>query len=143
MLANTAWLAIPENVAQSMGLPGNCSVEAIYCGRPILPGEPIQLFLTGLGRATPGGDPGAPPLSTPQIAPVDAKPLYRTIALPEITIGGLPAEVAFAGLAPGFAGLYQVNAIVPPDVPAGDAVEVQVSTPNGLSDVAIIAVRAR
>lgn len=143
MLANTAWFALPDSVAQSMGLPINCSVAAIHCGRPILPGEPIQLFLTGLGKATPGGDPGAPPLSTPQVAPADGNPLYRNVALPDVTIGGLPTEVAFAGLAPGFAGLYQINAMVPLDAPAGDVVEVRVSTANGLSDVAIIAVRAR
>jgi uncharacterized protein (TIGR03437 family) len=34
-------------------------------------------------------------------------------------IGGLPAQVSFAGLAPGFIGLLQVNLMIP-DVPAGD-----------------------
>ena len=34
-------------------------------------------------------------------------------------IGGQPAAVAFSGLAPGFAGLYQVNATVPPGLSAG------------------------
>jgi uncharacterized protein (TIGR03437 family) len=143
MLANTAWFAIPESVAQSLGLPIHCSAPAIHCGRPIAPGEPIQLFLTGLGKATPGGDPGAPPLSTPQAPPLGGNPLYRTVVLPEVTIGGMAAEVAFSGLAPGFAGLYQINATVPLDAPAGDAVPVRVSTANGLSDVAIIAVQER
>ena len=35
-------------------------------------------------------------------------------------IGGLPARVDFAGLAPGFVGLYQVNAVVPAGIPSGD-----------------------
>ena len=39
---------------------------------------------------------------------------------PAVTIGGRPAAVTFSGLAPGFAGLYQVNVTVPADAPAGN-----------------------
>jgi uncharacterized protein (TIGR03437 family) len=35
-----------------------------------------------------------------------------------VKIGGVDAPVQFAGLAPGYAGLYQVNAVLPL-VPAG------------------------
>lgn len=146
LLANTAWLAIPDSVAQALGLPINCAEQGINpassCGRPLRPGEFVQLFLTGLGRATPNGDPNAPPLTTGQVAPAGGNPLYRTVSLPEVTIGGLRAEVAFSGLAPGFAGLYQINAIVPAAVPPGDTIPIRISTPNGLSDTAIIAVQA-
>ena len=41
-----------------------------------------------------------------------------------MTIGGLPAAVDFAGLAPGFIGLGQMNIAVPADTPAGDTVPV-------------------
>jgi uncharacterized protein (TIGR03437 family) len=37
-----------------------------------------------------------------------------------MTVGGLPAPVGFAGLAPGFASLYQINAIVPEGVTPGE-----------------------
>jgi uncharacterized protein (TIGR03437 family) len=50
--------------------------------------------------------------------------------------------VAFSGLSPGFAGLYQVNAIVPAGVSPGDSVPLRVSTPNGLSDTVMIAIQA-
>ena len=36
-----------------------------------------------------------------------------------MTIGGRNAPVLFCGLAPGFVGLYQVNATVPSDAPTG------------------------
>ena len=144
-LANTAWLAVPDGVAQALGLPTDCAAQGIspdsYCGRPLRPGDHLQLFLTGLAKATPDGNPGSPALMTGQVAPAGG-PLYHTVARPEVTIGGLPAEVDFSGLTPGFAGLYQINAIVPPTVPSGDTVPIRVSASNGLSDTAMVAVRA-
>jgi uncharacterized protein (TIGR03437 family) len=68
--------------------------------------------------------------------------LYNSVIVPQVTIGGLPAQVAFSGLSPGFAGLYQVNAIVPAGVSPGDSVPLRVSTPNGLSDTVMIAIQA-
>ena len=60
---------------------------------------------------------------------------------PELTIGEIPAQVAFSGLAPGFAGLYQINAFVPEGAPTGYEVPLTVSMPNGISDTASIALR--
>jgi len=58
-----------------------------------------------------------------------------------VTIGGVEAAVEFAGLAPGFVGLYQVNARVPAGVAAGNAVAL-VLTQNGVpSNTVTIAVR--
>jgi uncharacterized protein (TIGR03437 family) len=37
-----------------------------------------------------------------------------------VTIGGANALVDYAGLAPGFVGLYQINARVPSGLPAGN-----------------------
>jgi adhesin/invasin len=36
-----------------------------------------------------------------------------------VTLAGTPLEVTWAGLAPGFAGLYQVNALLPADFGSG------------------------
>jgi len=61
--------------------------------------------------------------------------------LPTVTIGGLPATVSFAGLAPGFAAVYQVNAQVPTGVAAGDAVPVVITQAGASSNTATIAVK--
>jgi uncharacterized protein (TIGR03437 family) len=58
-----------------------------------------------------------------------------------VTIGGVPAPVSFAGLAPGFVGLYQVNVQVPQGVAAGDAVPVVLSTGAIVSNAVTISVR--
>jgi adhesin/invasin len=47
-------------------------------------------------------------------------PLAQTTTPVTVTIGGQPATVTFAGLAPGFAGLYQINATVPTGIAAGN-----------------------
>jgi uncharacterized protein (TIGR03437 family) len=52
---------------------------------------------------------------------------------------GNAASVQFAGLAPGYAGLYQVNVLVPP-LPAGQY-PLQISVGGVLSNAAMITVR--
>lgn len=47
----------------------------------------------------------------------------------------------FAGLAPGFAGLYQVNAIVPSGAPSSDAAPVIVTVAGQSSRPVTMAVR--
>jgi len=83
---------------------------------PVKAGDVLTIYCSGLGEVTPGGvDAGsAAPLGTLESAvnPVTA------------TIGGIPATVLFAGLTPGFTGLYQVNLTVPEGVPPGSAVPI-------------------
>ena len=50
-----------------------------------------------------------------------------------MTIGGIDAAVAFSGIAPGFAGLYQINVTIPRGAPAGDDVPVVIEI-GGASD---------
>ncbi len=145
LFANTAWLALPESMARALQIP-DCSGArpvslATTCGQPAAPGDLLQVFVTGLGRATPGGDPAGRPLPLGSAAPADGNPLYRTVLSPAVTVGGVPAEVVFSGLAPGFAGLYQINIRTPQSAPAGDDVAIQVAMPNGRSDTATIAIR--
>jgi uncharacterized protein (TIGR03437 family) len=48
-----------------------------------------------------------------------AEPFCVPLAAVEVRVGGQPARIAFDGLAPGFAGLLQMNIVIP-DVPAGE-----------------------
>lgn len=72
--------------------------------QPALPGQFVSVFATGLGAVSPLVASGQP-------AP--AAPVSRTTLAVSATVRGVPAIVDFAGLAPGFAGLYQVNVLVP------------------------------
>lgn len=71
---------------------------------PASAGEVLEIFGVGLGSTDPIIAAGAPAPSTPPA---------RTLDTPEVRIGNAPATVLFSGLAPGFAGVYQVNVIVP------------------------------
>jgi trimeric autotransporter adhesin len=83
-------------------------------GTPANVGEALTIYCTGLGAVSPAVASGVP-------APTS--PLSRTVNPVAVTIGGQNATVLFAGLTPGSAGLYQVNAVVPAGV-SGDTVPV-------------------
>ena len=91
----------------------------------------MQIYGTGLGPVTNQPASGDP-------APSD--PLSETVMTPTVTIGGVSATVNFSGLAPGFVGLYQVNATVPDNVPTGDAVPVVLNIGGAASNTVTIAV---
>ncbi|MBZ5620443.1 MAG: hypothetical protein LAQ69_17215 [Acidobacteriia bacterium] len=77
---------------------------------PIHPTDSIVIYATGLGRTEPAVDDGLP-------APSD--PLGWAIIVPDVTLGGVPLNVSYAGLVPGEVGVYQINATVPLKVPQG------------------------
>ena len=118
----------PQSVAIGTADPGIFSLGAPQGGQgaivnlagivvdansPAHAGDYLQIYANGLG----------PVSNTPQTgAEAVASPLSYLIANATVTIGGLQAPVSFAGLAPGFIGVYQVNVQVPQGIAAGDAV---------------------
>lgn len=136
VVANTTWIAMPVSMAARMGLPQNCDElrATTLCGHPVRAGDYLQIYATGLGAATPNGDPGGAGLATGSAPPASGSPLYATVAAPIVTIGGQPATVLFSGLAPGFAGLYQVDIQLPPNTPVGNDVVIELSMPGGAVD---------
>jgi uncharacterized protein (TIGR03437 family) len=57
------------------------------------------------------------------------------------TVSGMPAKVSFSGLAPGYVGLYQINAQVPANAPTGDVMPVVISIGGANSNTVTIAVQ--
>jgi uncharacterized protein (TIGR03437 family) len=100
-------------------------------GTPAKRGETVTISATGLGQVTPEVKAG-------ELAPEAAPQTVNPVA---VTIGGLEAEVVFAGLAPGTTGLYQVQVVVPEGVPAGDDVPVVVSVAGQVSNTVAMAVQ--
>ena len=96
---------------------------------PAQAGQALVIYCAGLGAVNPNVQAGMG-------SPIGGA-LSKTVAPVSVTIGGQPAQVLFAGLTPGFAGLYQVNALVPSGITAGDQVPVTVSVAgqNSISNI--------
>jgi len=70
--------------------------------RPAQRGDVVEIYATGLGLTSAGSG-----------------GLQFTRVTPEVTVGGVPAEVLYSGLAPGYPGLYQINARIPASTATG------------------------
>ncbi len=81
-------------------------------------GDYLVIYALGLGAVTPNLAIGN---GTP------SSPYEYAVAPVTVTIGGIPATVLFAGLTPGYVGLYQVNVMMPGGVTPGSQVPVTVS----------------
>jgi uncharacterized protein (TIGR03437 family) len=81
------------------------NAELVTPTNPVHPKDTLVIYLTGMGKTFPEIDAG---LAAP------AYPLANAVAVPTITLGGTALRVDYAGLAPGWAGLYQINVYVPP-----------------------------
>jgi uncharacterized protein (TIGR03437 family) len=110
------------NSATYQGAILDSQYRLVSPANPALPGDVIQIYCTGLG-----------PVSVPQHDGYEAgiSPLAITTVLPQVTIGGIPATVLWAGLAPDLVGLYQVDVLVPAMVPSGNMnpLVISVNTP--------------
>jgi uncharacterized protein (TIGR03437 family) len=97
------------------GLDGNIAAQdssynVIRTSNPAKQGQTILLYLNGLG-----------PVSNQPASgdPAPSSPLAMCKSTPSVSIGGKTATSSFCGLAPGFPGLYQINAAVPTGLTPG------------------------
>ena len=77
--------------------------SAVSAASPVIPGEILTVYATGLGQVNGNVLIG--------FAPVNAS--STTVASPQILLGTQPMTVTYSGRAPGTVGFYQVNAMVP------------------------------
>jgi uncharacterized protein (TIGR03437 family) len=120
----------PGSTGQGAVLNANNSANS--ASNPAARGSIIQIFATGLGPTSPAVAAGVRAPSSP--------PSLMT-STPQVLIGGTPAEVQFAGLAPGFVGLYQINVVVPQGVTPGSSVNLQIVVGGQTSRQVTVAVQ--
>ncbi len=84
--------------------------QAVSAANPVVSGEVIVLYATGLGAVKNQPRTGSPASSAT---------LSDTTHTTSVSIGGKDGAVMFSGLTPGYVGLYQVNLTVPSNVAAG------------------------
>jgi uncharacterized protein (TIGR03437 family) len=125
VVQNGGAISIPQAVVIAAAQPAILSpngVAYIYVEAPdgtalppnsaVTAGDTITLYCSGLGAVNPPVTAGSPaPSST----------LSETVNPVTAMIGQTPATVLFAGLAPGWVQLYQVNVRIPTGLPSGKA----------------------
>jgi uncharacterized protein (TIGR03437 family) len=85
------------------------NADLVSFSNPVHPNDVVVVYATGLGRT-------APDVASGAAAPED--PLAAAVAAVTANIGNTPLYVAFAGLVPGQVGVYQINLLVPSNIPA-------------------------
>jgi uncharacterized protein (TIGR03437 family) len=109
----------------------NLQGQIAAAATPVARGQYIQIYCVGLGAVS----------NQPSTGDAGVGALSATLLTPTVTIGGTQVSSSFAGLAPGFVGVYQVNALVPMSVTPGSAVPLSVSLSGTESQMVTIAVQ--
>jgi uncharacterized protein (TIGR03437 family) len=105
----------------------NAGGAVITPDAPAHPGDVIILYATGLGKPAPG--PGAADV------PTTANPILAVSDL-KVTLAGVPldsASVKYAGVTPGWAGLYQINLVLPDKLPPDPEIIVSIANQASLA----------
>lgn len=104
---------------------------------PIARGQSAFFYVTGLGAMTPSVPDGSGDCPAPN-------GLCNADQMPQVFVGGvLATQIVFAGQAPGYPGVEQINFVIPENAPTGDNVALVVVSADGTvtSNSATIAVQ--
>ncbi len=149
---NTISVTIARAVPRILRLNGNfgdygiitnpdnsLTIPAALGGHAAKVGGALVIYAIGFGPTTPAVDSGA---GSPA-----AEPLARLTDHPKVCFSaptpfspGLCVDPIFAGLAPGFVGLYQINVVVPQGAPIGDIVPIFITTDDGNTNIVNVAI---
>ena len=117
-----------------VGVKADGNQYLVDATHPMSPGDVAVIYCAGLGAVSPVITAGSAASLTV---------LSNTTSPVTVTMGGKSAQVLFAGLAPGFAGLYQINAIVPSGIAAASDVPVVITAAGQQSTPVTIGVAAK
>ena len=112
--SGTAKIAAPTSDATNFTIPT----------APIPRGTNGFFYATGLGSLMPSLADGAAPSLTDTT-------VYEALMMPTVLVGGVAAPVAFAGQAPGYPGVNQINITIPANAPTGSSVPLQLMSADG------------
>ena len=133
LTANGLGQAVLVNLADyTIAAPAGTSAGS----HPIPRGQSAFFYVTGLGALTPSVTNGS------GTCPASSG-LCNANQMPTVFVGGVQANVVFAGQAPGFPGVSQINISIPPNAPSGSSVSLVVKSGDGTvtSNSATIAVQ--
>jgi len=130
-------VSVPQNVLVGVARPAVFTVDSSGQGQgqiywydskgnqilagmnsPATTGDALVIYCSGLGEVS-------PPLTVGTATPLGF--LTNTVGTVTVSIGGVQAAVAFAGLTPGSVGLYQVNVTIPSGLSTNSAMPLQIS----------------
>jgi uncharacterized protein (TIGR03437 family) len=94
----------------------------ITADNPLHPGDTVELYATGLGLTSASNG------------------LDVAVQQPTVTVGGVACPVNFAGAAPNFSGLDQINCTIPAGAASNLSAPVVVTSGNRVSNTATLAI---
>jgi len=89
---------------------------------PAQPGEFVVIYATGLGATDPNPQSGEVPMAAALIQ------YFSTLSISLNGVALPPSLIYYAGVCPGYAGLYQINIQLPQDVPSDPVIQVFMGT---------------
>ena len=113
LIGTTPYGAIQNAADYSIPMPSGALPGALT--HPASIGDTLLIYAIGMGATSPAVATGDPAPGKAPFATLTNTPMVVFGS----SIAGIPATPSFAGLSPGFAGLYQINVQIPEDVPKG------------------------
>jgi len=134
-VSNGAETSAPMAVQIDSVAPGllrilNAAGAPVDAANPARGSDTLVLFATGLGAVSPAAVAGLPASAAVTTSPV------------RVLLAGLDLIPAYAGLAPGAAGVYQVNVVLPPNLPAASIASVFLTIEGQSSNSLPVVLRA-